>query len=184
MVHKRKRYAITSPHRATAVSAGGLGRSRGHSPGAPVECVARTEPYQIEPAGPLAQLVVAFDEWTGALMRTGLVRRAKGPDDPDQPVLATTELEPFHQTAKDIILCLELHGRDADAARVEGALAVLRAVARAYDAGELHPVFPTYADEPLTPRDQPIDAATETSGCLEDLLDELPADVWQGFDDA
>lgn len=67
---------------------------------------------------------------------------------------------------------------------MDGAPAALRAVARAYDAGELHPVFPAYADEPLTPLDQLIEAAQDTVGRLEGLLDETPVAIWQGFDDA
>jgi len=136
------------------------------------------------PKTPLARLVSRLHDWVATVRRFGLVRRGAGPDDPSQPAAAVAEVEQFRQPAKDIIVWLELRGREIEAAVVDDALAALREVARAYDAGELQPEFPARADEPLTPLDQLIEAAHTTVGRLEDLLDELPAAIWQGFDDA
>ena len=133
---------------------------------------------------PLARLVSQLHDWVATLHRIGLVRGGEGPDDPDQPVSAISELEPLRQPAKDIILWLELRGREIEAAAVDDAMAGLRDVARAYDTGELQPGSAARADEPLTPLDQLIEAAQATLGRLEDLLDEIPAAIWQGFDDA
>lgn len=133
---------------------------------------------------PLARLVSQLHDWVATLHRVGLVRRGEGPDDPDQPVLATSEVEQFRQPAKDIIVWLELRGRYIEAAAVDDAIAALREAARAYDAGELQSGSAARADEPLSPLDQLIEAAETTVGRLEDLLDELPAAIWQGFDDA
>ena len=133
---------------------------------------------------PLARLVSQLHDWVATLHRIGLVRGGEGPDDPDQPVLATSEVEQFRQPVKDIIVWLELRGRAIEAAAVDDALAALREVARAYDAGELQPGSAACADEPLMPLDQLIETAQDTVGRLEDLLDELPGTIWQGFDDA
>lgn len=142
------------------------------------------QPNESTPPTPLARLVTRLHDWVATLRRFGLVRRGVGPDDPDQPVAAIAEFEQFRQPAKDIIVWLELRGRNIEAAEVDDALAALREVARAYDAGEPQPEFLARADEPLTPLDQLIEAAQDTVGRLEDLLDELPAAIWQGFDDA
>lgn len=136
------------------------------------------------PQTPLARLVTRLHDWVAALHRVGPVRRGEGPDDPDQPAAAVAEVEQFRQPAKDIIVWLELRGCSIEAAAVDDALAALREAARAYDAGELRPESAALADEPLTPLDQLIESAHATVGRLEDLLDELPAAIWQGFDDA
>jgi hypothetical protein len=136
------------------------------------------------PQTSLARLVSRLHDWVATLHRVGLVRRGEGPDDPSQPVSATSEVKQFRQPTKDIIVWLELRGCEIEAAVVDDAMAALRDVARAYDAGELQPESAARAAEPLTPLDQLIEAAQATVGRLEDLLDELPAAIWQGFDDA
>lgn len=143
-----------------------------------------TQSNENAPQTPLARLVSQSHDWVATLQRLGLVRRGESPDDPSQPVSATSEVEQFRQPAKDIIVWLELRRREIEAAEVDDALAALREVARAYDAGELQPEFPARADEPLTPLDQLIEAAQDTVGRMEDLLDEIPAAIWKGFDDA
>lgn len=136
------------------------------------------------PQTPLARLVSRLHDSVATLHRIGLVRRGEGTDDPDQLAAAIAEFEQFRQPAKDIVVWLELRRREIEAAEVDDAMAALREAARAYDAGELQPEAAARADEPLTPIDQLIEAAQATVGRLEDLLDELPAAIWQGFDDA
>lgn len=133
---------------------------------------------------PLAQLVRDLGDWIDVLYQAGLRRRGEGPDDPDQDVRASEELEQFREPAKDIIVWLELHGRDADAAEVDDALAALRETARRFDTGGLEPVYDERADEYASPLDLLIEAASEAAGRLEDLDDQLPETVWQGFGDA
>jgi hypothetical protein len=65
---------------------------------------------------PLTQLVQDFIDWVRILRRVGLRRRGGRPDDPDRDVRASDELERFREPAKAIIVWLELHGSDADAA--------------------------------------------------------------------
>lgn len=133
---------------------------------------------------PLTQLVQEFADWVSILRRVGLRRRCEEPDDPDQDVRATDELERFREPAKAIIVWLELCGRDADAAEVDDAMAALRETARRFDTGELKPVLNEHADEHVSPLDLLIQAASETASRLEDLDADIPSDVWQGFGDA
>lgn len=130
---------------------------------------------------PLTQFVRDLAGWLTLLRQRGLLRRGEGPDDPDQDVHASDELEQFRGPAKAIIVWLELHGRDADAAEVDDAMAALRETARRFDTGELKPIFDECADEHLSPLDLLIQAASETAGRLEDLDANIPSDVWQGF---
>jgi hypothetical protein len=133
---------------------------------------------------PLDHLVSGLAECANTLQRSGLVRRGEGPDDPSQPVRACDEIEQLRQPAKDIVVWLELRGRDADAAEVDDALAELCGVAQQYDEGQLQPQFFADADEPETPLDQLTSAASTAAARLEDLSQEIPDDVWQGFGDA
>jgi len=133
---------------------------------------------------PVARLVRARGECASTLLRVGLLRDGEGPDDPSQSVSATSEVEQFRQPVKDIIFWLELRGREVDAAEVDDAMAELYGVAHAFDAGELRADFSRYEDEPATPLDQLTEAVNSAAGRLEDLLDSIPDDVWQGFDDA
>jgi hypothetical protein len=133
---------------------------------------------------PLTQLVQGFTNCVGTLRQSGLRRRVEGPDEPGQDVRASDELEQFREPAKAIIIWLELHGRDADAAEVDDAVAALRETARRFDSGELKPVLNERADEHLSPLDLLIQAASETVSRLEDLDAEIPHSVWQGFGDA
>jgi hypothetical protein len=133
---------------------------------------------------PLAQLARDMAAWAEILRALGLRRRGEGPDDSGRDVRASGELEQFRSPAKAIIVWLELHGRDADAAEVDDAMAALRETARRFDSGELQPVFDERTDEHLSPLELLIQAASEATGRLEDLDDEIPQDVWQGFGDA
>ncbi len=133
---------------------------------------------------PLAQFVRDLAGWVSVLRQTGLRRRDEGPDDLEQAVRATDELERYRAPAKAIIIWLELCGRDADAAEVDDAMAGLRDVARHFDTGEFKPVFVERADEHLSPLDLLIQAASEAAGRLEDLDADIPSEVWQGFGDA
>ncbi len=133
---------------------------------------------------PLRQLVQDFTDWVSTLRRVGLRRWGEEPDDADQDVRASDELERFRGPAKAIIIWLELCGRDADAAEVDDAMTALRETARRFDAGELKPLFDERADEHLSALDLLIQAASKTAGRLEDLDAEIPSDVWLGFGDA
>lgn len=133
---------------------------------------------------PLARLARNLSAWTDVLRSNGLRRRGEGPDDPDQAVRASDEVEQFRAPAKAIIVWLELCGRDADAAEVDDAMAALRDTARSFDTGELKPVLDERADEHLSPLDLLIQAASETAGRLEDLDAAIPDTVWQDFGDA
>jgi hypothetical protein len=133
---------------------------------------------------PLAQLARDLAAWTDVLRGRGLRRRGEGPDDPDQDVRASDELERFREPAKAIIIWLELCGRDANAAEVDDVMAALRETARRFDTGALRPVLGARADEHQSPLDLLIEAAEKTAGRLEDLDADIPSDVWQGFGDA
>ncbi len=133
---------------------------------------------------PLTQLVQDLTYWISTVERVGLRRRGEGRDDADRDVRASDELERFREPAKAIIIWLELCGRDADAAEVDGAMTALRDTARRFDTGELKPLFDECADEHLSPLDMLIQAASETASRLEDLDADIPSDVWQGFGDA
>ncbi|RMH69895.1 MAG: hypothetical protein D6685_00695 [Bacteroidetes bacterium] len=63
-------------------------------------------------------------------------------------------------------------------------MASLREIARHYDTGQLQPMLDEWADEPVTPLDQLIEATSEAAGRLEDLDGEIPPTIWQGFGDA
>lgn len=133
---------------------------------------------------PLTEFVRELAEWITVLRQSGLRRRGEGPDDPGQEVRATDELEQFSAPAKAIIIWLELHGRDADAAEVDDTMTALRETARHFDTGELEPVFDDRADEYPSSLELLIQAASEAAGRLEDLDAVIPQDVWQGFGDA
>lgn len=127
---------------------------------------------------PLAQLARDLAAWDDVLRGRGLRRRGEGPDDPNQDVRASAELEPFREPAKAIIVWLELHRRDADAAEIDDAMATLRETARRFDSGDER------ADEHPSPLDLLIEVASQTASRLEDLDAEIPQHVWQGFGDA
>lgn len=133
---------------------------------------------------PLTQLVQDFTAWASELRSIGLRCRGEGPDDSDENVRASAELERFREPAKAIIIWLELSGRDADAAEVDDALAALRETARRFDTGELKSVLDERADEHLSPLELLIEAAEKTASRLEDLDAEIPQHVWKGFGDA
>ncbi|MBI5864559.1 MAG: hypothetical protein HZB38_08635 [Planctomycetes bacterium] len=134
------------------------------------------------PREPLARLVRDLADWGGVLRQSGLRRRSEGPDDPDQGVHASEEMEQFRAPAKAIIVWLELCGRDADAAEVDDAMAALREAARRFDMRGLESVLDEHADEHLSPLELLIKVAEETASRLEDA--DIPSDVWQGFGDA
>lgn len=133
---------------------------------------------------PLAQLARDLARWTSVLRRVGLRHRGEGPDDPDQHVRASGELERFRDPAKAIIVWLELRDRDADAAEIDDAMAGLRETSRRFDTGGLKPVLDERSDEHLSPLDLLIETAEKTASRLEDLDADIPSDVWQGFGDA
>ncbi len=133
---------------------------------------------------PLTRLVIGLEDCANTLQRFGLMREGEGPDDPSQPVSATSEVEQFRQSAKDIMVWLELRGREVDAGEVDDAMSELYGVAHAYDTGELRDEFSRYEDEPFTPLDQLTEAVNNAAGRLADLVDSIPSVVWQGFDDA
>ncbi|HRX83505.1 MAG TPA: hypothetical protein P5572_00640 [Phycisphaerae bacterium] len=128
--------------------------------------------------------MVELYDWIGRVRGSGLLLRREGFDDPAQAVRAVDELGQFREPAKAIIVWLELHGRDTDAAEADDAMAGLRETARQYDAGELQSLFSERSDEYFDPLDQLIEAASRAAGRLEDLDGTIPHTLWRGFGDA
>lgn len=133
---------------------------------------------------PLADLLLAIKDASGQLSRNG-ERLFEPADDRDEPIDAVEYVGPFRNAAADLIVWLEVKGRSREAGEIDDALASMLEVARAYDRGELQAWLPD--DEragPVEPLDQLVDAMRAAAGRLEDLDGEIPAEVWEGYDDA
>lgn len=103
----------------------------------------------------------------------------------DEPIDAAEFVGQFRRAAADLIVWLEMKDRPGDAGEIDDAITSMIEVARAYDRGELQAWLPD--DEragPVEPIDQVRDAMNVALGRLEDLDDEIPAEVWEGYDDA
>ena len=133
---------------------------------------------------PLVALLLAISDASERLSRNG-GRLLEPADERDDPIDAVEYVEPFRNAAADLIVWLEIKGRSGDADEIDDAIASMLEVARSYDRGDLQARLPD-ADRagPLDPLDQLIDALRAASGRLEDLDDEIPAQVWEGYDDA
>jgi hypothetical protein len=133
---------------------------------------------------PLADLLLAIKGASGKLSRNG-ERLFEPADDRDDPIDAVEYVGPFRSAAADLIVWLELKGRPDDAGEIDDAIASIFEVARAYDRRDLKAWLPD--DElagPVEPLDQLVDAMRAAAGRLEDLDAEIPAEVWEGYDDA
>ena len=133
---------------------------------------------------PLVALLLAISDASERLSRNG-DRFFEPAEDRDDPIDAVEYVGRFRNAAADLIVWLEIKGRPDDAGEVDDAVASMLEVARAYDRGDLHARLPD--DEragPLDPLDQLVDAMRAAAGRLEDLDDEIPAEVWEGYDDA
>jgi len=114
--------------------------------------------------------------------------RLLGKDHPvegSDPIGAREVMARCQRAAADLIVWLERKGRSADAEEIDDAVASLLEVAWAYDRGELQAWLP--GDEragPVEPLDQLVAAMRAAAGRLEDLDGEIPAVVWEGYDDA
>jgi len=106
-------------------------------------------------------------------------------DDVSDPISASDCMRPLKEDAAAMIVWLEIKGRSSDAGIIDGAITALDQVARAYDHGEIitRPPVNEFA-EPETPVEQLRETVSQTAGRLEDLLNELPEDVWEGYGDA
>ena len=92
------------------------------------------------------------------------------------------EADRLREEAKRIIVWLELKSQDQAATRLDSSMADLReAMGDFQEACE--GVYPP--DEPRCrdAREAMIEAAGRVAGTAEDLQDELPEDVWEGFFD-
>ncbi|MBX3322456.1 MAG: hypothetical protein KF757_05645 [Phycisphaeraceae bacterium] len=133
---------------------------------------------------PIIHLLLAISDADDELGRFGdqLFEPTRQVDAPGGAVELT---ERFRAAAADLIVWLEMRGRPDDANEIDDAIASLIEVARAYDQGELRAWLRD--DEragPIEPIDQLQQAMNQAAGRLEDLADEIPAEVWQGYDDA
>lgn len=103
----------------------------------------------------------------------------------DEPIDAAEFVGQFRRAAADLIVWLEMKDRPDEAGKIDDAVASTLEIARAYDRGELQAWLPDdERDGPVEPLDQLVDAMRATAGRLKDLDDEIPAEVWEGYDDA
>lgn len=133
---------------------------------------------------PIIELLVAISDVGDRLGRMG-DRLFQPTSQIDAPGGAVELIERFRRAAADLIVWLEMRGRPDDANEIDDAIASVIEVARAYDQGELRGWLPD--DEqagPVEPIDQLQQAMSQAAGRLEDLADEIPAEVWEGYDDA
>lgn len=133
---------------------------------------------------PLVDLLLAISEASDRLDRRGEWLFAPT-DERDDPIDAFDYVGPYQDAAADLIVWLEIRGRSDDADEIDDAIASMLEVARAYDRGELQAWLPD--DEragPVEPLDQLVDSMRAAAGRLEDLDGEIPAEVWEGYDDA
>jgi len=133
---------------------------------------------------PLVDLLLAISDASDRLNRHG-ERLFEPSDERVEPIDASEFVEPFRTAAADLIVWLEIKGRSEAAGEVDDAIASMIEVARAYNRGDLQAWLPD--DEragPVEPVDQLVHAMNVASGRLEDLVAEIPAEVWGGYDDA
>lgn len=133
---------------------------------------------------PLADLLLAIKGASGQLSRNG-ERLFEPADDRDDPIDAVEYVGPFRSAAADLIVWLELKGRPDDAGEIDDAITSILEVARALDRGDLQAWLPDDDQAgPVEPLDQLVAAMRAASGRIEDLDGEIPAEVWEGYDDA
>lgn len=133
---------------------------------------------------PLTRLYTSVAATCDQIGRLGK-RAFERSDQRDEPVNAVEYVGPFRNAAADLIVWLEIKGRPDDAGEIDDAIASMLKVARAYDRGELQAWLPD--DEragPVEPLDRLVDAMRAAAGRLENLDGEIPAEVWEGCDDA
>ena len=133
---------------------------------------------------PLIDLFLAISDARDWLNQLG--KRLFEPcEEHDDPISAAEFVESFRTAAADLIVWLEIKGRSEAAGEVDDAIASMIEVAREYDRRELHAWLPD--DEqagPVEPVDQLIQAMEVASGRLENLEENVPPEVWEGYDDA
>jgi hypothetical protein len=106
-------------------------------------------------------------------------------DERDDPFGAAEFVARIRHVAADLIAWLEIKGRSEDAGEVDDAITSMIEVARAFDRGELRAWLPD--DDraaPVEAIDQLREMIIVAASRLEDLDDEIPAEVWEGYDDA
>lgn len=133
---------------------------------------------------PLTELLLAISDASDRLSRLG-ERVFEPADEHTDPIRAAEFVGRFRHSAAELIVWLEMKRRSEDAEELDDAVASMIEVARSYDRGELEAKLPD--DERAGPV-EPIDRLREAMGIaasrLEDLDDEIPAEVWEGYQDA
>lgn len=132
---------------------------------------------------PLQRVFVSLADWRRQFYNNGFAGPGDSPDDPDVPLSMTVELERFRQPVADLIVWLEMRGRPTDANVIDDALCQLREVADQYDGGYLSDFIDPKLEEPYGAGELFLAAVAKASSALEDLDEEIPEEVWQGFDD-
>ena len=133
---------------------------------------------------PLALLVIDLHEASEQLQDLG-EHSFSPPTELDDPIGASEYLEKFRSWSASLVVWLELQGRSADAGEIDDSVSTMLGVAREYDDGELLTIPPAHEmAEHIEPFDQLLRAVDIATGRLEDLLEEVPAGVWEGYDDA
>jgi len=133
---------------------------------------------------PLTELLLAISDASDRLSRLG-ERVFECADEHTDPVSAGEFVGRFRHSAADLIVWLEMKRRSEDADEIDDAVASMIEVARSYDRGELGARLPD--DEragPVEPIDQLRGAIGIAASRLEDLDDEIPVEVWEGYEDA
>lgn len=123
---------------------------------------------------PLLTLIDQVRIWVESMETDREFRRAM------EHRLWTDELR---EKVKQIIVWLELNKQSDAAACLDDASCIFRSAFI-----ELTEIY-NLLHQPEDPRcrealDKAIDAVSQVSGVAEDLLDELPVDIWEGFSDA
>ena len=134
---------------------------------------------------PLVSLVLALSDAEERLRRWGpkwfipTEERAAGPS------RALEYLRKYRDSAADLIVWLELKGRQIDADEIDDAMAAMFEVAGLYDNEMGLRAYPdNESPEPIVSFDELVDAIVGASSRLEDLLEIVPPEVWEGYDDA
>ena len=100
------------------------------------------------------------------------------------PISQELQLKSERQATKEIVVWLEIHNQPVAAWNIETQLILLND--RWYEFDRFVDSFGPFLDEEPRARDaveNVIEAAESLCGALENLADELPESVWEGFPD-
>lgn len=94
-------------------------------------------------------------------------------------------LEQTRQAAKDIVVWLELHGRQKDAYEVDDAVTLVREAAQEFDYQARHAAsYPPDDPQCRGKLERLLETTAEAVSRLNSVDDELPAGTFEGFEDA